>query len=228
MDDSRYIPPSIRRGRRQTSLGALSNARRNAKEMRNYAQSLRRTAAAIREIGGDRKVLVSYIADHPEYVDAMRKAWRKALYGPSAMTQWFAENTRDPKLKGIEGYPQAGVPVDTGALQDSLTDEDAEGAISDVLISRDGKITFRYGAAPQRQYAPFEQGSTKEDQMGQPFDPNETYLEEINLFYSDNSGGFFEIGLEEMGKSARLQECVKEIGNIMSAAAAAYIKEKSK
>ena len=226
-DDFRYIPPQIRRGRRQTTLGALTRGRGNAQDLRNLAKMLRNTSAAIRELGGDRRLLIKYISDHPEYVEAMRSAWKKALYGPSAMTQWFAENTRDEKLRGIAGLPQAGVPVDSGALQDALTRENAEGAFSDVLISKDGKITFRYGAAPERQYAAFEPNSNKEQQSEEEFDPNETYLDEINLFYSDNSGGFFEIGLEEMGKHPRLEECWREIGSIMSAAANAYIKERA-
>jgi len=224
----RRLPPSFRRGRRQTSLGSLVKMREQAEDLKEYAEAIRRKAGAVRELGANRQALVRYIADHPEYVEAMTRAWRTALYGPGAMTQWFAETTRDEALKGIEGYPEAGVPVDSGALQDSLTIEGAEGAIGDVLISRDGKITFRYGAAPERQYAPFAPNSTKEQQAKMPFDKDSTYLDEINEFYGEGGEGFFEIGLEEMGKSERLRECWLEIGNIMNSAARAFIAEKSK
>lgn len=224
----RRLPPSLRRGRRQTSMGGLIALRANKEDLEEFADALRRKAKAIREIGGNRATLVRYISEKPEYVSAMLAAWRKALYGPSAMTQWFSENVRDESLKGIEGFPEAGVPVDSGALQAALTEEQAEGAISDVLISRDGRITFRYAAAPERQYAPFEPNSTKEAQASKPFDKNSTYLDEINEFYGEGGEGFFEIGLEEMSKSERLRECWLEIGNIMASAARAYIKEKSR
>lgn len=224
----RRLPPSLRRGRRQTSLGGLAALRQNKEDLDEIADALRRKAKAIREIGGKRATLVRYVSEKPEYVNAMLAAWRKALYGPSAMTQWFSENVRDSSLTGIGGFPEAGVPVDSGALQESLTEEQAEGAISAVLISNNGKITFRYGAAPERKFAPFEPNSTKEKQKEKAFDKNSTYLEEINQFYGEGGEGFFEIGLEEMSKSERLRECWLEIGNIMSSAAREYIKERSK
>lgn len=223
--EERRLPPSLRRGRRQTSLGSLAKMRQSAEDMSELSAALRRKSSAIRSL--NRKALVRYISDNPKYFDAMKAAWKSALYGPSPMTQWFAENTRHEELTGVAGYPEAGVPMDTGALQDALTQEEAEGAISDVLISRDGRITFRYGAAPQRQFAPFVAGSNKEKQAEKEFDKDSTYLDEINEFYSEGGEGFFEIGLEEMSKSERLRECWLEIGNIMNSAAREYIKKKS-
>jgi hypothetical protein len=61
-----------------------------------------------------------------------------------------------------------------------------------------------------------------------PFDKDSTYLDEINEFYGEGGTGFFEIGLEEMGRSERLRACWLEIGNIMNSAARAFIAEKSK
>ena len=226
--EARNLPSSLRRGRRQTSMGSLIKMRQDAEDMREYAEALHRKARAIRALGANRKVLVDYVADHPEYVDAMRNAWRKALYGPSAMTQWFAENVRDEELTGIAGFPEAGVPVESGALQAALTSDEAEGSISDVVFSRDGRITFRYGAAPQRQYAPFTPGSNREKQEDKAFDQDSTYLADINEFYSEGGEGFYEIGLEEMSQSDSLRDCWLEIGNIMNSAARAFIAEKSK
>ena len=209
-------------------MGSLIKMRQDAEDMREYAEALRRKARAIRELGASRKVLIDYIASHSEYIEAMRNAWRKALYGPSAMTQWFAENVRDEELTGIAGYPEAGVPVESGALQAALTSDEAEGAISDVIFSRDGKITFRYGAAPRRQYAPFTPGSNREKQEAKEFDQDSTYLADINAFYSEGGEGFYEIGLQEMSQSDSLRDCWLEIGNIMNSAARAFIAERSK
>jgi hypothetical protein len=220
--------PNFRYGARATSLGSLIKFRGDTTELKKTSEALKRTSAALREIGGNRKALMLYVANKPNYMDELRNVWIEALYGPGAMTSWY-QKTRPAFLKGIAGKPEAGVPVDTGALQDSLTTPDAEGAIHDVFISRDGKITFRYGAAPERKWNFDDSPSYVRGERGEEVsedDGDTTYIDEINAWYSEGGVGFFEIGLEVMGKSARLTKARDQIGAILSRAAREFIAER--
>jgi len=217
MDDEERFPATLRRGRRETSLASISRRHtENAARSREFAKKMRKTAAIIKGLGSDRKSLMRYIAGKPEYMDELRLAWAEALYGPGSMTKWFAETIRPENLKGIAGGGAAGVPVDTGQLQESLTTENADGSISSVVISRDGRLMFRYGAAPPRLESPI--GADDDEEP----DENSSYLDEINEFY----GGFYEVGLDMMSQSPALAQCWAKVSSIMREASIRYVKEK--
>lgn len=202
---------------------------KSGRKLDEIAKDLRATARAMRDIGLNRSFLMIYIRNKPEVMQELFDAWISALYGPGALTSWF-QNSRPLQMKGIPGGASLGVPVDTGALQDSLTYEDAEGAIHGVSISRNGRLSFRYGAAPKRQYE-YQQGpgmyATGVSYTKIPIDDaNDTYIDEINAFYSEGGQGFFEIGIEEMGKNARLKEFRSQVAGILRREAAIYIAER--
>ena len=222
-------PPSLRAGRKQIYLGGIMAAAGGGKKLDAIAKDLRATAQALRDIGLNRSFLLIYIKNKPEVMQELFDAWVAALYGPGALTSWF-QNSRPLQMKGIPGGANLGVPVDTGSLQDSLTYEDAEGSIHEVSISRNGRLSFRYGAAPKRQYE-YEQGP---GMYGNGFsyakvpveDSDDTYIDEINAFYSEGGEGFFEIGIEEMGRSARLKDFRSQVAGILRREAATYIAER--
>jgi hypothetical protein len=224
----RRLPSSLRPGRKQIYLGGIIAAA-GAKKLDSIARDLRATSQAMRDIGLNRSFLMIYIRNKPEVMQELFDAWVSALYGSSPLTGWF-KKTRPLQAKGIPGGPGLGVPVDSGALQDALTYEDAEGAIHEVSISRNGSLSFRYGAAPQRQYE-YEQGpgiyaggsSYTKVPAG---NPDNTYIDEINAFYSEGGQGFFEIGIEQMGRSARLKDLRAQVAGILRREAATYIAER--
>ena len=225
----RGSPASLRPGRKQIYLGGIMAASGAGRKLDAIARDLRATAKAMKDIGLNRSFLMIYIRNKPEVMQELFDAWLSALYGPGALTSWF-QNSRPLQMKGIPGGANLGVPVDTGALQDSLTYEDAEGAIHEVSISRNGRLSFRYGAAPKRQYE-YEQGpgmySTGVSYTKVPIDDaDDTYIDEINEFYSEGGEGFFEIGIEEMGKNARLKDFRSQVAGIIRREAATYIAER--
>jgi hypothetical protein len=223
MDEETLLPSSLRRGRRQIGLGSL--LKMNGKDAKDLAMQLRATSAAMKEIGKDRSKLMLYIRSKSHVMNELMDVWIEALYGPGALTEWF-KKSRPLESKGIAGGPELGVPVDTGALQEALTYEGAEGAIHQVFISKDGRLSFRYGAAPQKQYTD-KPSRENPDEVGDP-DPNESYLDEINRFYSQGGVGFFEVGLDDMSKKARLLDLRAKISEILSREARAYIDSRVK
>lgn len=222
-------PPSLRPGRKQIYLGGILRSAGLGRKLDAVARDLRATSQAMKDIGLNRSFLMIYIKNKPEVMQELFDAWVAALYGPGALTSWF-QNSRPLQMKGIPGGASLGVPVDTGLLQDSLTYEDAEGAIHEVSISRNGSLSFRYGAAPKRQYE-YEQGpglyagGVSYNKVPVE-DSDDTYIDEINEFYSEGGQGFFELGVEEMGRSARLEDFRNQVAGILRREAATYIAER--
>jgi hypothetical protein len=225
------LPPSLRRGRRQAFLGGILSIGGN-KGLDEIAKDLRATANSMKEIGLNRSFLMMRIRRKPEVMSELLDAWIEALYGSSPLTSWY-QKTRPKTMRGVAGGPNLGVPVDSGKLQASLTMETAEGAIHEVTIGKDAKLRFRYGAAPQTEFVPFvtDKGWIITNMGFDPSDnpdPDSSYIDEINQFYSEGGVGFFEVGLADMGKSERLKDFRSQVAKILKREAAAYIAERKR